>query len=111
MHICDVDIKVDYFEEDDPVNLNTPVTLHNLHNSIRTQNNNNNNNESCKYTRKRHLTQSSLFDYLPETFRARYGNESDEITNTLWGQSYTTKFQNTIRVWYSNPRGLGENPQ
>lgn len=106
MHIRNVQLQVDYFDDDSPVTPPSNVTLHNSIHSIR----NNNNNNFCMYTRRRHPAQSTMFDYLSDAFRARYGTADDDDVNTLWGQHYSTKIQNTTRVWYTNPRGRGENP-
>ena len=60
--------------------------------------------------RKRPPQQPTLFQYLPQSFRHRYGNKSDELCNELWGDNFTFKHPNTIRIWYTNPCGLGLNP-
>ena len=60
--------------------------------------------------RKRPPQQPTLFQYLPQSFRHRYGNKSDDLCNELWGDNFTFKHPNTIRIWYTNPCGLGLNP-
>ena len=53
--------------------------------------------------------QSSLFDFLPQSFQERYGDDNDQ-QNKDWGTTYKEKAANTIRIWYTNPNGLGVNP-
>lgn len=65
---------------------------------------------STPQPRPRRVTQPTLFQYLPPAFLTRYGDKSDEPCNETWGDNFTTKQQNTIRIWYTNPNGLGLNP-
>ena len=51
-----------------------------------------------------------MFDYLPQSFRDRYTNDDTTPANEDWGAKYYNKPPNTIRVWYTNPNGLGMNP-
>ena len=58
----------------------------------------------------RRVSQPTLFQYLPPAFMTRYGDKSNEPCNETWGDNFTTKSQNSIRIWYTNPNGLGLNP-
>ena len=115
VHINDVNINADYSHDDEEILAtdNNDVQFINLH--VTNNSNINNNNSTTNINlhtqrRRRHPHQTTLFQYLLQSFRTRYGNENDDITNDLWGHSFATKSQNTIRIWYTNPRGLGPNP-
>ena len=58
---------------------------------------------------RRRPRQRSLFDYLPQVYQLRFRNQ-DQQQNEPWGDSYKHKAKDTIRIWYSNPNGLGVNP-
>ena len=97
VHINDISIQVDYSCDDnnDFVTELRGVPYINLH--VNNNNNNNNfNNNLHTQRRRRHPHQTTLFQYLPPSFHARYGDDNDESTNDLWGQSFTTKMQNII---------------
>lgn len=59
-------------------------------------------------TYRRQPTQTSLYDFPPQAFQDRYG--TDGVLNDEWGTTYKTKPTNSIRLWYTNPNGLGINP-
>ena len=85
------------FEQYSPPRPSNPPTF--LHTSSIRYNNN---------VRRQRRAQTSLFDYLPQSFQDRYGN--DDQQNEDWGASYRDKPSNTIRLGYTNPNGLGINP-
>ena len=98
----------DYFDNDmieskqvlqqsPPISISSSVHNNAYQNRIRTN------------TSRPRRAQSSLFDYLPQSFQNRYGNDNDK-QNMDWGSSYKEKAEKTIRVWYTNPNGLGVNP-
>lgn len=60
--------------------------------------------------RHTHHSQQSMFDYLPLSYQQRFETKSDDPRNELWGDKFTTKMPNTLRVWYTNPCGLELNP-
>ena len=60
--------------------------------------------------RPRRLQQRSLFHYLPISFRDRFDTPNLSTEDETWGDLFTHKNINTVRVWYTNPRGLGINP-
>lgn len=62
------------------------------------------------HARKRPPTQPTLFEFLPAAFQKRYGDKSDDICNEHWGDTFTYKRDSTLRLWYTNPCGLGLNP-
>ena len=78
-----------------------------LHNCI---NNNSHLHMNNRINHRRPSGQTSLFEYLPSQFQDRYGNETEENKNQPWGQNYNVKSANTVRIWYTNPNGLGINP-
>ena len=63
-------------------------------------------------TRKRNKkpTQSTLFQYLPNAFQQRYPPPPPDPNESHWGNTHKTKPDNSIRIWYTNPCGLGINP-
>ena len=65
---------------------------------------------SSRTKSKRNPCQASLFDYLPPQFQERYGSKAEERINQEWGKTYIVKSPNTIRIRYTNPNGLGINP-
>ena len=94
VHINDVNIQVDYSCDDDD-NLVTEVNDVQYIN-LNVNNNNNNNNSTTSNNlhaqrRRRHPHQITLFQYLPQSFRARYCNKNDDITNELWGPKIHNK--------------------
>ena len=54
--------------------------------------------------------QTSLFSYLPLAFQTRYDTNEDTPIDDEWGNTYRTREKSTVRVWYTNPNGLGINP-
>ena len=59
------------------------------------------------HTRKK---QTSLFEYLPIEFQTRYDTIQDNPVDEEWGHTYRTKQPDTVRVWFTNPNGIGINP-
>ena len=59
-----------------------------------------------KHTLPRH--QRTIFEYMPFEQQQKHANEM--YHNEPWGHSYTSKDSDTIRVWFTNPNGLGLNP-
>ena len=99
-------IKIDNnFNIDDSLPTEPSRPSHSMNAYTRTQPTQNMNN-----TQRNRPSQTSLFDYLPQSFRDRYDDDDVNNTNEDWGTNYRHKSSNTIRVWYTNPNGLGLNP-
>ena len=112
---------------EDNTPLNTLPTSHSLHDEIHTTNihdtyshytpsastttrRNRRGRSPIFHSRKRHPTQSTLFQFLPNDFCLRYDDDDASDINEPWGDTYKTKTDGVIRIWYSNPCGLGLNP-
>ena len=59
--------------------------------------------------RKIPRNQRTIFQYLSHEQQQHYTNEMHTI-NDDWGNTYKTKDSDSIRIWLSNPNGLGLNP-
>lgn len=98
------DFDINSIKDTDGSHVSQPTFLDNcINNSTRLHRNNHTNPRKSS-------GQTSLFQYLPPQFQDRYRNKDEEIKNQPWGQNYNVKLANTVRIWYTNPNGLGINP-
>lgn len=99
-----INTEFDIDDNDHNDHLATPTYINNLRNNLAL-------NSSTTLQQKRtYRSQTSLFDYLPPQFQDRYGSNEEELINQAWGDSYKQKSHNNVRIWYTNPNGLGINP-